>query len=122
MTRVSTTCRTRNEIPDLPRETVKRGLLYKSQSGGSGGRSTTAILSAKKKRKTTEAELIIEKQNNEKIEKKKKNKILNNLFNKTVQYSVVSSYVSVITELYSWYPKREKSPYYRYGGRNSRRY
>ena len=37
MTRASTSCRTRNEILDLPRETAKRGLPYKSRSGGSGG-------------------------------------------------------------------------------------
>src|SRR5438045_7459181 len=29
--------RTRNEIPDLPRETAAGGLSYKSRSGGSGG-------------------------------------------------------------------------------------
>src|SRR5436190_4345884 len=37
MTRASTSCRIRNEILDLLRETAKRGLPYKSQSGGLGG-------------------------------------------------------------------------------------
>src|SRR5436853_2925819 len=37
MNNISTSCRTRNEILDLPGETAERGLSYKSRSGGLGG-------------------------------------------------------------------------------------
>ena len=58
-----------------------------------------------------EAELTAERRNDEGVEKEeKKNKISDSLFNKTVRYSIVNSYVSAIIELYVWQSEgREES-------------
>src|SRR5437764_1075557 len=66
----------------------------------------------KKKRKTTETEsATAEKQDNEKVKKEeKKDEIPNNLFNETVRYLVVSSYISAITKLYSWQSEGREEP------------
>jgi hypothetical protein len=64
---------------------------------------------AKKRRKT--AESAAERQNDERVEEEeKKDEVLDGLFNETVRYSVVSSYVSAITELYSWQSEGREEP------------
>jgi len=58
---------------------------------------------AKKRQKMAEAESTAEGQEeNEGVEEEeKKDEVLDGLFNKTVRYSVVNSYVSAITELHA---------------------
>jgi hypothetical protein len=52
-----------------------------------------------------------EKEKEEEIKKKEtKNEVLNGLFNETVRYSVVNSYVSAITEFYAWQSERKEEP------------
>jgi len=57
----------------------------------------------RKRRKTAEAESAAEGQDDERVEEEeKKNEVSDGLFNETVRYSVVNSYVSAITKLYAW--------------------
>jgi hypothetical protein len=72
---------------------------------------------ARKRRKTTESaeeekdDGKNEKEKEEEVkEEEKKDEVLNGLFNETVRYSVVNSYVSAIAELYAWQSERREEP------------
>ena len=65
---------------------------------------------ARKRRKTAEAESAAEGQDERIEEEEKKNEISDGLFNETVRYSVVNSYVSVITEFYAWQSEGREEP------------
>src|SRR5207244_988340 len=43
-------------------------------------------------------------------EEEKKDEVLDSLFNETVRYSVVNSYISAITELYAWQSEGREEP------------
>ena len=66
---------------------------------------------ARKRQKTAEAESAAEGQDDEGVEEEeKKDEVSDGLFNETVRYSVVNSYVSAITELYAWQSEEREEP------------
>ena len=67
---------------------------------------------AKKRQKMAEAESTAEGQEeNEGVEEEeKKDEVLDGLFNETVRYLVVNSYVSAIIELYAWQSEEREEP------------